>query len=506
MRYLIKNGSIIDPTQRVATIGHILIEDGKVSELFDIAELGTENLPSGDDIEVIYAQGCIIAPGLTDLHAHLREPGEEYKETIATGTMAAAQGGFTTVCAMPNTQPPHDRASVVRQIRQIAMYEGCVHVDVIGAITLGRAGITLTEMAELVEAGCIAFSDDGSPVSDPAIMRNAMSYASMLGVPIMSHCEDTRLNPGWAMHEGIVSTRLGLPGYPAAAEEAQIARDIALAELTGAHLHICHVSTEGGVALIRNAKERGVVVTAEVTPHHLTLSDEWVLGWLARTVDSDMPHPYLESIEQRWQAEREQRARERGEQGLRQPSWLDPTLLAPYDPSTRVSPPLRSRRDIEALLDGIVDNTIDAIATDHAPHAAVNKTCEYGLAACGISGLETALGLLLTLVHSGSLDMMSIVAKLTEGPAQVLGRSPSSLRPGARANLVVFDPEHNWTVDTSQFVSKGKNSPLHGQRLKGQVMLTMMDGDIIFRREAFGSVGMGAPQASRLDGILPEDA
>ncbi len=280
MRYLIKNGSIIDPTRRVATVGNVLIEDHKVSRVIDLADLTMEHEPIGSDIEVINARGAVIAPGFIDLHTHLREPGEEHKETIATGTQAAARGGFTTVCAMPNTQPPHDRAAVVRQVRDIARRRGVVRVEPIGAITIGRAGTNLTEMAELAEAGCVAFSDDGSPVSDPAVMRNALAYAAMLDVPIMSHCEDMKLSKGWAMHEGAVSLRIGLPGYPSAAEETQIARDIMLAELTGAHIHICHVSTAGGVALIRAAKERGVRVTAEATPHHLTLTDRWVLGSL----------------------------------------------------------------------------------------------------------------------------------------------------------------------------------------------------------------------------------
>jgi dihydroorotase len=500
MRYLIKNGSIIDPIQRVATVGHVLIEDGKVVQLFNMAELTSDDHPFGDDVEIIYAQGCIIAPGFTDMHAHLREPGEEDKETIASGTLAAARGGFTSVCAMPDTHPTYDTATVVRQVRQTAMYEGSVRVDVIGAATLGRQGHTLTDMAELVESGCIAFSDADHPIGDPAIMRNALAYARMLGVPIMSHCEDTRLNTGWAMHEGVVSTRLGLVGYPAAAEEAQIARDIALAELTGAHLHICHVSTAGSVALIREAKRRGVRVTAAATPYHLTLSDEWVLGALARHDLATEPGAPPER-----RGGRKKKEPQRGEQGLRIPSWLDPTRLPPYDPSTRVNPPLRSEDDVEALLEGLSDNTIDAIATNHAPHRLGDKAREYGRAACGISGLETALGLVLTLVHSGSLDIMSVVAKLTEGPAQVLGRSPASLRPGAQADLVIFDPEQTWTVETSEFVSKGKNSPIQGQQLKGQVMCTMSGGDIVFRRESFGRTRMGGPQASRLDGILPDE-
>lgn len=489
MRYIIKNGSIIDPAQRVATIGDVIVENGKVVDVIDLTNMAPNRDYGGGDSEVINARGCVIAPGFTDLHAHLREPGEEHKETIASATRAAARGGFTNICAMPNTQPTQDRAAVVHQVRQIARDEGTVKVDVIGAVTLGRQGKVLSEMAELVEAGAVAFSDDGSPVADGQMMRNALAYAAMLGVPVMSHCETMELCRGWAMHEGAVSTRLGLPGYPAAAEEVQIARDIALAELTGAHLHICHVSTAGGVVLVRAAKKRGVRVTAEVTPHHLTISDRWVLGRLGER-----------------RPVRETRRRKRAaEPGMGLPSWLDPTLLPPYDTSTRVSPPLRGEDDLDALIEGLRDGTIDAIATDHAPHAIEDKLCEYGLAACGISGLETALGLALSLVHRGELDLVNMVAKLTEGPASVLGRSPATLRPGAAADIVVFDPEMQWMVDTHEFASKGKNSPLHGQNLKGQVMLTMVGGKIAFRREGFGHTD-GAPAASKLEGILENDS
>src|SRR5262245_24776810 len=497
MRYLIKNGSVIDPARRVATVGNVLVEDGKVSRMIDLADLTMNHDVFGDDIEIINARGAVIAPGFIDLHTHLREPGEEHKETIATGTQAAARGGFTTLCAMPNTQPPHDRVAVVRQVREIARRRGVVRVEPLGAVTIGRAGQTLTEMAELVEAGCVAFSDDGSPVSDPAVMRNALAYAAMLEVPIMSHCEDLRLSKGWAMHEGAVSTRLGLPGYPAAAEEVQIARDIALAELTGAHIHICHVSTAGGVALIRAAKERGVNVTAEVTPHHLTMTDRWVLGALGAS-----DRPLVETPSHR---ETRGRRKKKTEPGLGLPAWLDPTLLAPYDTSTRVSPPLRGEEDIEALIEGLRDGTINAIATDHAPHSQVDKECEYGLAAPGISGLETALGLLLTLVHRGEMDLVNMVAKLTEGPAGVISRTPATLRPGAPADIVLFDPDHSWTVDTSKFASKGRNSPAQGLQLKGQVMLTMYRGQVVFRRGNFGAATGAIQQASKLEGILENE-
>jgi dihydroorotase len=498
VRYLIKNGSILDPVQRVITLGHILIEDGKVSRVFEMTDKTPDYESGGNDIEVIHAQACVVSPGFTDLHTHLREPGEEHKETIASGTLAAARGGFTTVCAMPNTQPSYDTPEVVRHVRSIARRKAHVHVDIVGAATIGRQGHLLTEMAQLAEAGCIAFSDDGSPIESPSVMRNAMAYASMLGLPIMSHCEEQRLNAGWAMHEGAVSVRLGLPGYPAAAEESQIARDIALAEHTGAHLHVCHVSTAGGVALIRHAKERGVRVTAEVTPHHLTLTDRWVLGALM-TQESPSPWPSSARTESRG------RRKKPSNDGLRSQLKLNPTLLPPYDTRTRVSPPLRSEDDVEALIEGLSDGTIDVIATDHAPHATVDKACEYGLAACGISGLETALALVLTLVHSGALDLMNVISRLTEGPAQVLRRSPSSLRPGQRADIVIFDPEQSWTVDAATFASKGKNTPLQGQELKGQVMLTMVGGSIVFRRSTFGKENGGKPRPSILEGILGEE-
>jgi dihydroorotase len=497
MKYLIKNGSIIDPARRVATVGDVLVADGKVVQLFDLAEMHAEREAVGDDVEIINARGCVIAPGFTDLHVHLREPGEEYKETIASGTLAAARGGFTTICAMPDTDPAMDNAAVVRQVRQIARREAHVHIEVIAAISVGRAGQSLSEMQSLVEAGAIAFSDEDRAVENPALMRNALHYASGLGFPVMSHCEDRRLNKGWAMHEGVVSTRLGLPGYPAAAEESMIARDISLAESCGAHLHICHVSTAGGVELIRLAKGRGVRVTAEVTPHHLTLTEQWVLGSLASTPLRD-PHA---DTQPQVRTNRRKRTNHSPELGL--PSWLNPTLLPPFDGSTRVNPPLRTEEDVEALIEGLRDGTIDAIATDHTPQALLDKACEYGLAAPGISGLETALGLVLTLVHRGEMDLVNMVAKLTEGPAQVLGRSPATLRPGARADIVIFDPDRLWMVDSSLFASKGKNSPLQNQQLKGQVMLTMAAGRIAFRRDNFGRSQAGPPpQASKLEGIL----
>jgi dihydroorotase len=489
MRYLIKNGSIIDPASRVATVGDILIVDGVVERVIDLTELHAEQEPIGGDVEVINARGAVVAPGFTDLHAHLREPGEEHKETIATGTQAAAQGGFATVCAMPTSVPPHDTAGSVRHVRELARRDGKVRVEVIGALTVGREGRQLAELAELAEAGCIAFSDGGRSVADAALMRNALAYAGALGLPVMTHCEDARLAAGWAMHEGAVSTRLGLPGFPAAAEEAIIARDIALAEITGAHLHISQVSTAGGVALIRAAKARGAKVTAEVTPHHLTLTDRWVLGSLGPREVATGPAG-------------RQRRRRNSAPGLGLPSSLDATLLPPYDPSTRVRPPLRGSEDVDALIEGLRDDTIDAIASGHGPQSRVDKECEYGLAAPGISGLETALALVLSLVHRGELDLVHLVAKLTEGPASVLGRSPATLGPGSRADIVIFDPERIWAVDAARFASRGRNTPLQGQQLKGQVMLTMIAGAIAYRRDGFGEAQTAQPAPSKLEGIL----
>jgi dihydroorotase len=490
MRYLIKNGSIIDPAARVATIGTILVEHGKIARMIDHADLASAGADiSEDGLEVINARGAVIAPGFIDLHAHLREPGEEYKETIAGATRSAAAGGFTTICAMPDTRPALDTAAAVRQVREIARRRGTIKVDTIGAITVGRDGLALSEMAELVESGCVGFSDNPRTIADAAVMRNALAYAAMLDKPVMVHCEDTQLSKGWAMHEGIASTRLGLAGFPSAAEESIIARDITLAELTGAHLHICTVSTAGGVALIRAAKERGVNVTAEVTAHHLAMTERWVLGSMVSIV----PTPV-----------RRARRGRRAEAGLGLPSWIDPTKLPPYHTSTRISPPLRTEEDCDALIEALRDGTIDAIASDHSPQGLVEKECEYRLAEPGIATFETTLGLALMLVHCGKIDLVDMVAKLTEGPAAVLGRAPATLRPGQQADIVIFDPEIHWKVDPTKFGSKARSTPLIGQELRGQAMLTMYRGEIIFRRGDFG-VARTEPQASRLEGILEDE-
>jgi len=427
----IKDGRVIDPASGVgATLG--LTTDRE-----RITWLGKGSPPRGD-YEVIDAKGAVVCPGFIDLHCHLRQPGFEEKETIRTGTLAAARGGFTTVCCMPNTNPPLDSADSISYAKSIAASEASIRVLPIGCISKGRRGEELTEMAELTSAGAIGFSDDGSPVRSPRIMRNALEYSLGLGLPIIEHCEELELSQGGQMHEGIVATRLGLPGIPAAAEETAVARDIALARLTGARLHIAHVSTKGAVAQIRLAKRDGTRITAEVTPHHLTLTEDNLLG---------------------------------------------------YDTMAKVNPPLRTQADVEALIKGLKDGTIDAVATDHAPHTEADKDCEFELAASGISGLETALGCLMGLVHSGRLPLGLLIAKLTAAPAAIIGERAGklgTLAVGGNADITIFDPDAEWTVDPTQFASKGRNTPLRGKHLKGKVMMTIYNGKVVYRSEGWG--------------------
>ncbi|MBI3743002.1 MAG: dihydroorotase [Chloroflexi bacterium] len=434
---LIRGGRVIDPAQQFDSVADVLIVNGRVAGV-------KRGLAAPDGAQVIDAKGLIVTPGFIDLHCHLREPGQEEKETIATGTQAAARGGFTTVCCMPNTSPAIDTSSTVEYVLTQTRTGGSVRVLPIGAVTKGRGGKELTEMQELVDAGVVGFSDDGSPVTDAKIMRSALSYGRMLGVPVIDHCEDPKL-AGGVMHEGHIATRLGLRGIPPAAEDVMVARDIALAELTGGHVHIAHLSTTGAVELVRRAKEKGLPVTAEATPHHLTLTDDLVaLG-----------------------------AGERAGAGGR---W-------PYDTNTKVNPPLRSFEHAAAVVKGIVDGVIDAIATDHAPHTAVDKLCEYDCAAFGISGLETALGVALVLVHDGRLPLPALVERLTSGPARVLGSKAGgagTLREGALGDVAIFDPGFQWTVDVNAFASKGKNSPLNGATLTGKVVATIYGGAIVY--------------------------
>jgi dihydroorotase len=428
---LIRGGHLVDPVQGTDEIGSLLITEAKISWLGK-----GDATPPQIDYEVLDATGLTVCPGFIDLHCHLRQPGFEEKETIATGTRAAARGGFTTICCMPNTNPPLDNRSVIDYVKSTAAQEGVVRVLLIGCISKGRKGQEMAELGELASAGVIAFSDDGDPVMDSLLMRRALDYSRAFGLPVIEHCEDKTLSEGGHMNEGIISTRLGLPGIPAAAEEVAVARDLALAQLTGARLHIAHVTTEGSVDLIRRAKERGVTVTAEATPHHLTLTEEKVLG---------------------------------------------------YDTSAKVNPPLRRKRDIEALIQGIKDNVIDIIATDHAPHTEVDKLCEFALAACGISGLETALGSLMSLVHTGQLTLPTLIAKLTGEPARIIGDKYGKLGTlsiGTSADVTIFDPDREWVVEPTAFASKGKNTPLVGSALKGKIMATVSRGKLVYKDDS----------------------
>ena len=445
---LIKGARIIDPAQGMDQVGDVLVRDDA------IVSCGRE--ASADGATVVHADGLVAAPGFIDLHAHLREPGFEDKETIATGALAAARGGFTTLCCMPNTSPAIDSASVVEFILSQARRAGTIRVLPVGAVSRGRAGVELTDMQELMQAGAVAFSDDGSPVADGHLMQMALTYARDLDLPVIDHCEDPSLVRGWAMHEGWVASRLGLPGYPAAAEESMIARDIALAELTGGHVHIAHLSTSGGAELVRQAKARGVRVTAEVTPQHLTMSEEWVMG-VRDAVDA--PNP------------------------------LSPHA---YDSRAKVNPPLRAGTDRQALVSALSEGTIDAVATDHAPHTMADKAVPFEEAAVGLSVLETAFGSLMSLVHDGTLELPTLVRRLSTGPAQVLGArfdELATLQSGTPADIVLFDLNEEWTVDVGAFASKGANTPLAGATLKGRVKLTMAAGQVVYD-------GLGQQKAS----------
>ena len=400
-----------------------------------------------DSCALLEAEGLIVCPGFIDLHSHLREPGYEDKETIATGTRAAARGGFTTICAMSNTNPAMDTRATVDYVKGRAQEEGVVRVLPIGCVTKGRQGRELAEMAELAEAGVIGFSDDGSPVSDSNIMRQALVYATGLGLPIINHCEELSLSQGGHMHEGWVATRLGVRGIPSAAEDVMSARDVELAQLTGGRLHLAHVSTRGAMEMVRRAKERGIAVTCEATPHHLTMTDLWLLG-------------------------------HQGEDGP-----FDSLSPQAYDTRCKVSPPLRGQEDREALIEALREGVVDIIATDHAPHALVDKVCPLEEAAAGISVLETALGSLMSLVKAGSIDIATLISRMTWGPAQLLGANLGILKPGFPADITIFDPEAQWVVDVSRFASKGKNTPLEGATLAGKVMATIVEGKLVHRED-----------------------
>jgi len=435
---LIQGGRVIDPSRGVDEITDVLIEGGEIKGV-------TTSIPAPDGGTIIKATGLIVCPGFIDLHCHLREPGFEYKETIASGTAAAARGGFTTVCAMPNTNPVADNRATVDFVLRKGREEGVVRVIPIGAVTKGSGGTELAEMADLAHAGVVGFSDDGHPVSNPNIMRQALSYSSSLGLPIINHCEVKELSGDGTMNEGWVATRLGLKGIPSSAEEIMVARDIELAELTGGQLHIAHASTAGTADLLRRAKEEGLdYVTGEVTPHHLTLSDNAVLG------DSVIGSEFR-SLTSR-----------------------------AYDSNAKVAPPLRRPADVAAMVEALRDGVVSFVATDHAPHGRVEKLCSFEEADFGISGLETALGTLMSIVHKGDITLPILIERLTWGPAKFMGMTLGTLKTGSSADVAIFDPDTEWIVDAGQFVSKGKNTPLDGISLKGQIKTTIFGGKVVY--------------------------
>jgi dihydroorotase len=423
MNILIKGGRIIDPSQGLDDKLDVLVVDGK------IAEIGKKLTP-GKGVEVIDAKGMIVAPGLIDMHVHLRDPGLEYKEDIVTGTRAAAAGGFTSVACMPNTKPVNDNKAITSYIIAKAKAEGLVNVFPVGAITQGMKGENLSEMGDLKEAGCVAVSDDGKPVTNPELMRRALEYAKGMGITLISHCEDPGLSGDGQMNDGFTATELGLKGIPWVAEDAAIARDVFLAEFSGSPIHVAHVSTKGAVRIIRDAKARGVKVTCETAPHYFTLTEDAVRG---------------------------------------------------YDSNAKMNPPLRTTEDMEAIRAGLADGTIDAIATDHAPHHLDEKDVEFVLASNGIIGLETALPLSLSLVDGKVLDLNALITALSLNPARILGIDRGTLAPGAIADITVIDPAREWTVEAEKLASKSKNSPFLGMKMKGRAAYSIVSGKVVYK-------------------------
>ncbi|MFN0149879.1 MAG: dihydroorotase [bacterium] len=420
-RRLIRGARIVDPATGRDEVGDLLIDGARV------AERGA----SASGAEVIDAKGLVLMPGAIDVHVHLREPGREDEETIESGARAAIAGGFTAVACMPNTEPALDNQGAVRFVTAKAREAGLARVFPIGAITVGRAGERLTEIGEMVAAGAVAFSDDGDSVERAGLLRRAFEYARMFDVPLISHCEDKSLSAGGVMNDGAMSTRLGLRGWPCIAEEVIIARDIAIAEFTGGRLHVAHVSSAGGVELVRQGKRRGVRVTAESMPHYFTLTDE---------------------------------------------------ALAGYDTNYKVNPPIRTAADREAIIAGLADGTLDTIASDHAPHASFEKDLEFDRAPFGLVGLETTLGLVMTeLVARGRLSLAAAVERMTAGPARALGLPLGTLAPGAMADVTLFDPAATWRVDAAAFETRSKNSPFVGRELSGRVAMVFVAGEVRLR-------------------------
>ena len=421
MTILIKDGHVIDPG-RWNGPADVLIENGTIAAV-------SPGLSAPKTATLVQAKGQLVLPGFIDLHVHFREPGFEYKETVQTGTASAVAGGFTSVCCMPNTNPVNDNQSITELILDRAKSAGNAHVFPIGAITKGSEGKELAEIGDLRRAGCVAISDDGRPVMNSLVMRRAMEYARAFDIPVVDHCEDLHLSEGGCMNEGLVSTELGLPGIPAAAEDVMVARNISLAELTGARLHLAHISTAGSVRLVREAKSRGLHVTAEACPHHFTLTEEVARG---------------------------------------------------YNTHAKMNPPLRTWQDVQAIKEGLRDGTIDVIATDHAPHAAQEKQLEFTEAPFGIVGLETALPLTFGLVDEGVLSLEAAVSKLTSQPAKAFGLSKGTLAVGADADVVLVDPQAQWEIDPSRFRSRSRNTPFAGWKVKGQVTTTIVNGRLVF--------------------------
>jgi dihydroorotase len=427
MKLLITNGHVIDPAQNQNSGMDVLIEDGKVAALIGRGE------EKPTDVETFDATGLIVAPGFIDMHVHLREPGQEHKETIASGCAAAVAGGWTSVCPMPNTNPVNDNAAITRYMIEQAERAGLANVFPIGAITKSSDGSELAEMGEMKAAGAVAVSDDGRPVPNAGIMRRAMQYANDFDLPVIDHCEDKSLSSGGVMHEGRVSLLLGLKGMPALAEDIDAVRDIILAKETGSHIHIAHVSTKGAIDAIRRAKAEGINVTCEVTPHHFTLTDKAVEG---------------------------------------------------YDTNTKMAPPLRSEEHLEAIIEGIRDGTIDAIATDHAPHHQDEKALEYDRAPFGITGLETALGLAFQqLVNKGFINLARLVKMCSTNPAEIFKlKNRGSLEPGSIADITIIDPDLKWNYKTVESRSKSRNSPFDNWEFTGAAVATIVGGKIVYRR------------------------
>jgi len=423
-RLLLQGGTLLDPSRRLDERGDLLIADGKVARLG-----GT--IDAGESTEVLDCAGCYVSPGFIDVHCHLREPGREDVETIATGARAAAAGGFTAVCAMPNTEPVTDNQAAVGFIIRQALRAGAARVYPIGAISVGQRGEALAEFGEMVGAGAVAVSDDGRPVASAHLMRTALEYAQAFDIPVIDHCEEPTLAKGGAMNEGVVSARLGLPGIPTEAEEIMVIRDILLARRTGGHVHLAHMSTKGSVELIRWGKERGIRVTAEVTPHHLTLTEDACEG---------------------------------------------------YDTHAKMNPPLRTAADVAALGEALRDGTIDLVATDHAPHHYDAKEREFTDAPFGIIGLETALALVVTeLVTPRIIDFATLVDRMSCRPAALFHLQGGTLAEGSVADVTVFDPGRAWTVDPSSFLSKGRNTPYAGRALTGRAVYTIVGGHVVYR-------------------------